>query len=454
MDKRGEEMRVLHIAHYDVYPRSAETFINNTRNGLEQCLDSMIKNMSDVEHFVLFFNHYENTIFIQKIDANGIATIYSYYGPTTYNESELRAIFREILEDFSPNIVHIHYLQEYIKVLPKILNELDFSAIITTMHDESFLGENYGMNQEYAYDESVNEFLAYNKRVVFLHEVSLQRFEKFYKDQLLNKTCIIPNGIDLEKVNTHYNKSDKLRVLFLGAFNFEKGIEIIKELAKKNSDELEIILLGTVSEQIEDLIDKGAYTRNNLAKKVKEINPDIIALPSIVEEVFPYTALEATAMGYPIICFSVGSLQKVEDENRGFVVIEKTVDAFYQKLQEIADIKDNSEEWLKILQKIGERRQVSVSEMVEQYHVLYQKYSNKSNSGLDIEHIFQRNLQYQKMKEQFLFEKEQKYQEMLLLYNKEGQAAYEFSKENALLKAELERIPSVMKKIANRFKKR
>lgn len=454
MDKRGEEMRVLHIAHYDVYPRSAETFINNTRNGLEQCLDSMIKNMSDVEHFVLFFNHYENTIFVQKIDANGIATVYSYYGPTTYNESELRVIFREILEDFSPNIVHIHYLQEYIKVLPKILNELDFSAIITTMHDESFLGENYGMNQDYIYDESVNEFLAYNKKVVFLHEVSLQRFQNFYKDQLLGKTCIIPNGIDLEKVNTHYSKSDKLRVLFLGAFNYEKGIGIIKELAKKNSAELEIILLGTVSEHIENLIDEGAYTRNNLVEKVKEIDPDIIALPSIVEEVFPYTALEATAMGYPIICFNVGALQKIEDENRGFVVIEKTADAFYQKLKEINDIKDNNEEWIKILQKIGERRQVSVSEMVKHYHALYEKYGNKSISDLNFDHIFQRNLQYQKMKEQLLFEKEQQYQEMLLLYNKEGQVAYEFSRENALLKSELANIPSVIKKITNRLKKR
>lgn len=447
-------MRIIHVAHYDVYPRSAETFINNSKNGLEQWLNSAIKWMPEIEHLVLFFNHYENTVFIEKITANGTASVYTHYGPTTYTESELNIIFKDIIEDFSPNLIHIHYLQEYTKRLPKILFDLGFENIIATIHDESFLGENYGMDQNYSYDKNVETFFEYSKKIIFLHEVSKNRFEKMYFEVLKNKTTIIPNGIDLSPLKSiKLNFSDKLRVLFLGSFNQAKGSEIIEGVVSLGiNNQIEYFLLGKMEIELPSIKYQGSYTRLDIAEKIAEIQPDIIAIPSIVEETFSYTALEATALGYPVVCFNVGALQMIEKEQRGFIVQEKTADAFHEKLLDILELKSDRNNWEKMRKTIGTVKLVSIQEMVDKYSEVYYQCKNEIDNYFNFEKIFQRNLQYLKYKEQLLFEKEQQYKDANRLRSEEAELAFGLLKKNAGLEKELASVPKVVRKILKKIK--
>lgn len=396
-------MKVLHIAHYDRYPHEATTFFDKPLNGIEKWLGDMIK-LTNIEHYILFFNHYENTIFIEKINSDGRATIHASYSETTFKKSELEKIFKDIIFWLPLDLVHIHYLQEYTKDIPQILYDLYCENIIVTMHDESYLGAPYGINKEYRYDERVKNFFLFSKKVVFIHEITKKRFERYYHNELKNKSLVISNGIDiLSEERYDYNETSSLfKVLFLGTMHKVKGGDILFELSNNKVNDVEFYLLGSIESKPKYLVDCGRYNKDNIVERVTEINPDIIVIPSIAEETFSYTAAEATAMGYPIVCFNVGVLENIKNEKRGFIAYEKSAVKLLEKILELKEIKNNSpKEWKSILKDINEVKVPDVQEMVEKYEKLYSTILKDSYNTKQVnwEHVMELNLKEKKRKE-------------------------------------------------------
>jgi len=411
-------MKILHIVHYDSYPRDEGTFIGRAQNGLERWLDSMILNSDDrYEHYVLYFNFYDASISVQRILKTGATAEYTNFFGVSYTKEEMLPVFKRILAWFAPQVVHIHYLQSYTKDLPALLAQCNFDQVMATMHDESFLGENFGMNQQYVYDAQVADFFSHLRKVVFLHDVSLGRYVNLYKDELpVDKVVKIPNGITLERVAYINEEARPFTVLFLGSFIPNKGSQVIAEfdaLACAKGVPLNLYLLGrSLDEQLATtgITYMGSYNQCNIADKINLINPDVIVIASIVEEVFPYTAIETTALGYPIVAFNVGSLSTIEDEGRGFVVREKTASALLDKVEELAYIKANDRSgWQHILSTVKRFNVVSINEMVRAYETIYEEIGRRVEHAIDATAIFQQNLINFKQKEKHFYDAMQAY---------------------------------------------
>lgn len=450
-------MRILHIAHYDVFPRQNMTFVRNAKNGVEQFLDIFIRfNNPTFEQYVLFFNMYDKTIFIEKIDSDGTATVYTYYTDVVYTTEGIQPILTDVLSWLRCDIVHIHYLQNYTVDIPYTLSRLKFNNCIATIHDETFLGTMYGYGGKYEYREDVARFFTYLQEVVFLHEVSSTRYHTLYGKEIANKSKIIANSIDMPHIAIPQPKAFK--VVVLGSINEFKGSVILKDLGELNADEkeIELHLVGTIDREINGLRQWGAYTSDSLIASIKRIQPDIILLPSIVEEVFPYTALEATLMGYPIVCFRVGSLQKIQLEKRGWVVPETNASALYNFLKELKQIKEKDfTQWQTIYEQITQVKVQSISEMLEQYQKIYLAFPCK-HEPINIEYIFNRNLSYTKQKENQLYQVCESYRLLDTLREQEATKAYEYSKQIQYLTHELDRlhksynnVPHIIKKIVH-----
>ena len=407
-------MRVLHIAHYDRYPHEATTFFDKPLNGIEKWLADIIAN-TKIEHYVLFFNHYEDTIFIEKILPDGRATVYTSYSGIAFGKSEIEQVFKDILFWLPLDLIHIHYLQEYVKDLPEILYNFNFKNIIATMHDESYLGKNYGIDKNYHYDSRVASFFTFLKKVVFINDITRKRFEKYYYDELLNKSIIISNGVDMLTMEyKNISKHDTpFKVLFLGTMHEVKGGKIVADISENGIDGVDFYLLGSIETSPKKLIDCGRYDKTNLIEKIAKINPDIVAIPSIAEETFSYTAAEATQLGYPVLSFSVGVLQNIEVEKRGFVVIEKNSEAFKEKIMEIKEMKASEpERWSEILTDVKKVKVFSVEDMVYSYSTVYQQVvGNKiDNNEINWEHIMELNLREKKRKELLYLHKHNDYE--------------------------------------------
>jgi len=427
-------MKILHIVHYDSYPRTNETFIGRAQNGLERWLDSMILNSDkDHEHYVLYFNFYDKSIAVQRILKNGLPAEYTNFFAVDYTEEELLPIFAKILAWFSPGLVHIHYLQPYTKVIPNILHACKFDNIIATMHDESFLGDNFGMNQQYVYDAQVADFFTHIKKVVFLHDVSMERYMKLYRNVLpLEKVIKIANGVTLEKVATTNEQDRPFTILFLGSFIENKGSKIIAEFANLMQEKEMNVQLYLLGRSLDDslattnIVYMGPYTQNNITEKVQMINPDVVVIASIVEETFSYTSFEASALGYPVVAFNVGALGAVEQEGRGFVVEDKTARALAEKLQELMALKGNNfGAWTEKVKTIKQFTVFSVEDMVQAYEKLYDEIGRKEEAPIDTQSLFQQNLMNLKQKEQHFFDAMEAYRGTM----KELKAAREMNKE-------------------------
>lgn len=399
-------MRILHIAHYNRFPHTPETFFGQNRNGLERFLESLIRNDMENEHYIFYFNHYDNSIEVHGIDKDGEIYFYTHYlHVAIHNENEVRKVLEQLTQIIIFDVIHIHYLKSYTKVVPQLFQNLGFEAILTTVHDESFLGVEYGENQAYAYDYQVKAFFEHNKRVVFLHAVSERRYLQLYREQLENKHVRIPLGAPkVQKLHLNTQKKENFCVLMLGSLNQAKGFDVIQELESLLPASIELHLLGSADGRFLNVIEHGAYRSEQLQERVSSINPDVILIPSIVEEVFSYTALEATALGLPIVAFPVGALADIEKEKRGFVAEEKSTKSMLKLLIELSEKRKDVDTWNNLVEKIQELSLMTEAEMTVAYMREYDALCQvANNTPMNMPLLAKQNVLTMKQKEgQFL----------------------------------------------------
>lgn len=400
-------MRILHIAHYNRFPRTSETFFGQNKNGLERFLETLIRNDNQNEHYIWYFNHYDHSIEVQGIRPNGEVFFYVQYLNVMFqNENILRETLRQFLSTFPVDVVHIHYLKPYVRILPKLLREQGIDQIMTTVHDESYLGVEFGADQAYKYDRGVREFFANNAKVVFLHEASQQKYVNYYETELADKMLRIPLGIprlDRQK-RLPIRQGQPFRVLILGTLNGAKGLYMIQELEKIIPSKIELHLLGVAESPLSHVIVHGAYTASELPKRVEEIQPDVVLIPSIVEEVFSYTALEATQLGYPVVAFSVGSFAYLEKEHRGFIIPEKTAESACNTLISLAEKKQDTACWNQIYSDVQLYPISDGLMMSEAYQHVYEQFTHVNEKPIDYTKVAQQNLNAFKQKEQQFYD--------------------------------------------------
>ena len=172
--------------------------------------------------------------------------------------------------------------------------------------------------------------------------------------------------------------SRPLGALRVGSFSRlvkEKGIEVLVEAAFR-TDNVDVVIYGDGPEKAN--LKTLAGGRVEMAGKVADVSLamascDLIAVPSIWEEAFPYSVLESFAVGRPVVASRIGGLPEIVKPGWSGYLFES---GNPKDLGEVLSrARDNRTE----LQRLGinarevHRSEYTVEKMGERFDLLYRK---------------------------------------------------------------------------------
>lgn len=231
----------------------------------------------------------------------------------------------KIIKQVRPDIVHSHSIDLGF-ILSFACSKYKI-PIINTCHGISFNDSQFSI-----FKRCLELFFLKNgkfNKIITVDPNSLKSF----KNNGLNDVIYVPNGADLNtiKENTNSIRGRKIRVIFVGRLEEQKGIKYLIESVKVLKDiEFELIIIGSGSQETKlrgfvkkyGLDEKIIFLGNKKNKEVlyELLCSDIFVLPSIWEG-FPLTILEAWTANLPVITTNVGGISKICKNNKNALII-------------------------------------------------------------------------------------------------------------------------------------
>ena len=210
--------------------------------------------------------------------------------------------------------------------------------LITTFHSTEYGRSKINGRIGELYNRIVNieqSLLTHSNKVIVCSESMLN--EVCSIEDVKDKTCVISNGVDLEKYDTVSNYSrfteKKKVVLAMGRLVPEKGFQHLVQaaaiLCKENKDVLFILAgVGPIKKNLLKQVKKLGLESHFLfigfvqgeEKKALLQSSDVVVIPSLYEP-FGIVALEAMIERKPVIASPIGGLKSiVQHEHDGLLV--------------------------------------------------------------------------------------------------------------------------------------
>lgn len=209
----------------------------------------------------------------------------------------------------------------------------------------------------------------------------------FYRKKLTEATftkspiVTMRNPLPLETVYGTCKKTDDY-VLFFGRLSSEKGVGTLMEAAKKCGCHL--VILGTGPQEAElkeqakgweNIEFKGFQTGDALTAYVR--NSRCVVLPSEWYENGPYSAMEAMAMGKPLIVSNMGGLPELVEDGVNGYIYEKTADALAECIEKMQNVSSETYQSMAAASLERAKRMFSPNAYVEQIEAYYQAYKTE-----------------------------------------------------------------------------
>lgn len=184
----------------------------------------------------------------------------------------------------------------------------------------------------------LKSFLAYKEaKYNYKHKIydKIDMFitpSNFYKEKLVqygfdkNKVVCLRNPLPLDTKYELNNHSDNY-VLYFGRLSKEKGVQTLINSFKELDYKLVILGTGPIEEELKQYVKTNSITNVEFKgfKQGEELenyikNSRCVVLPSEWYENGPYSAMEAMALGKPLIVSSLGGLPElVEQDVNGYI---------------------------------------------------------------------------------------------------------------------------------------
>ena len=280
------------------------------------------------------------------------------------------------LEEFSPDVIHLHNLHKHCINLPMLFKYLKKRKrkVVWTLHDcWAFTGhcpnfEMIGCDKWKTGCYKCSQYKAYPKSYIdrsksmyklkkkwftgiedmtlvtpsnWLAELTRQSFLKEYPVKTIN------NGIDLSTFKPtesdfreRYNLKDKFIILGVAfGWSKRKGLDVFIELSKRLDENFQIVLVGTnenVDKQLPENIISIHRTQNQLELAQIYSAADLLVNPTR-EDNFPTVNIEALACGTPVVTFNTGGCPEIVDKTCGSVVEKNDLDAMQSEIIRIKE---------------------------------------------------------------------------------------------------------------------
>lgn len=232
-------------------------------------------------------------IFIDLLIAHNIKPI--IVNSSKRYDKELIVKIAHIIQSNNIQFVHSHGLKA------NFINSFLKTKKVATQHGQT--SHSFKMKiMEWIENRSLKKM----NRVIFVSE-------KMFTDSKLKNKVLIENFIpDLGDLNQEVKFQNPFKIIFAGRLSKEKGIEFLLEnIDLSENSELHIYGDGELKEYVlSKANDKIIY--RGFSNNIKEtlLSSNLLVIPSM-REGLPLIALEACAIGLPILASKVGGLPKL-----------------------------------------------------------------------------------------------------------------------------------------------
>jgi len=333
------------------------------------------------KYFVSRLSFNESTL-LDKIKTPG-RVIYSL---------EAKRKFKKLLNDFKPDIIHIHNI--YHQISPSILDVARNAKIPVVMHlhDYKLICPNYqlftqgrpcGACKPNKYYQCIKNKCFKNScsksclasLEMYIHHNILKIYEKsitefiapsnFMKQKLIefswpeNKIKVIINPFPSLLSDHRTDDKTEKYLLYFGRLSSEKGLDTLIKAAALTHSRLKFAGLGPEMKKLKreadnlkvDLEFLGFKSGNELTQII--LNAEAVVLPSIWYENMPLSLLEAMSLGKMVIASNIGGIPEIiTDKKNGLLFKAGDENDLASKIKSLttipqAEIKNDARESVK-----------------------------------------------------------------------------------------------------------
>lgn len=301
------------------------------------------------------------------LDSNIHGALTRVFDSTGLHSKKVTYDFLNMLDEYQPDVVHIHNLHGYYinyELLFDYLKKKEI-RIFWTLHDcwaftghcpyytyvgcDKWKTECHDCQQKlhhptsFLLDRSRKNYNDKKRAFLGVKQLTIITPSKWLKGEVeqsfLNgyETVHIPNGINLNDFHPTENKfryKNRLadKIMILGVANLwalTKGMEFFQRLYEiLPHEKFQIVLVGLSKKQKSQLHQGiiGIEKTENIEELVDIYSSADIFLNPTSEDNFPTTNVEALACGTPVITFETGGSSEAVDATCG-IIVEKSVDA-------------------------------------------------------------------------------------------------------------------------------
>lgn len=303
------------------------------------------------------------------------------FGNTAFWSKKNTKVFLKEVDQFNPDIIHIHGLYGYyinMEVLFNYIKECNIKLISTLHSCWDFTGHccyfDYVKCEQWKTGcKNCIQKSSYPKSSLFDNTEKNYIKKKKYYDQLKNcvivspskwlaklanesflnkkEIYIIPNGIDLSifnKINGDMsvlkkygiNKNKKIVLGVASIWDRRKGLEDFIELSRMVDDDIQLVVVGLSKYQVNNLPNNiiGIERTENIQQLVALYSSATVLFNPTYEDNYPTVNLEAIACGTPVVTYDTGgSGEIVKQLDFGIVIINKD----YEKLIKYVNTNDS-----------------------------------------------------------------------------------------------------------------
>ncbi len=182
------------------------------------------------------------------------------------------------------------------------------------------------------------------KRVLRKSELVVYNSNSIVEKNINHNFKVIYNGVDLtlfRPTNQDATSINRLRLLYIGNINIEKGVGYLLEAVKSISDKVSLTIVGSgpLLERYQKKNPETNFVGRLPRTRIPEIvnNHDIFILPTFVES-FPNVLLEAMACAKPVIATKVYGIPEMIDNNyNGILIPPKDTPAIVEAILSLID---------------------------------------------------------------------------------------------------------------------